>query len=85
MITNRGGTSARRSRWWRGSMPARLPDATRKRLKNLKWALTVFFLALGFATLAAYVKIGIEHAGKVGERYTPAWAQKEAAPPGAVK
>jgi fumarate reductase subunit C len=49
--------------------------ATRRRLKSLKWALTVFFLALGLATLAAYVKIGIEHAAHVGEPYpTPAWA-----------
>jgi fumarate reductase subunit C len=53
-------------------------DATRRRLKMLKWALTAFFLALGFATLAAYIKIGIEHADRVGERYTPAWVQKEA-------
>jgi fumarate reductase subunit C len=37
--------------------------------------LTAFFLALGLATLAAYVKIGIEHAGRAGEVYTPAWAQ----------
>jgi fumarate reductase subunit C len=51
------------------------PDATRKRLKTLKWALTVFFLALGLATLAAYVKLGIEHAPKYGEPYTPAWVQ----------
>ncbi len=50
------------------------PDATRRRLKTLKWALTAFFLALGLATLAAYVKIGIEHAPQAGERYTPAWA-----------
>jgi fumarate reductase subunit C len=50
-------------------------NATRKRLKTLKWALTVFFLALGFATLAAYIKIGIEHAPNVGERYTPASVQ----------
>ena len=49
------------------------PNATRKRLKTLKWALTVFFLVLGFATLAAYIKIGIEHAPRAGERYTPAW------------
>ena len=50
------------------------PDAgaTRVKLKRLKWALTVFFLALGLATLAAYVKIGIEHAGQYGERYVPA-------------
>ena len=38
------------------------PNATRKRLKKLKWALTVFFLVLGLATLAAYMKIGYEHA-----------------------
>jgi fumarate reductase subunit C len=48
------------------------PNSTRKRLKALKWALTVFFLVLGIATLAAYIKIGIEHADKVGERYVPA-------------
>jgi len=47
--------------------------ATRTRLKNLKWALTAFFLVLGLTTLAAYVKIGIEHADHVGEPYTPAW------------
>ena len=47
------------------------PNATRKRLKTLKWALTVFFLVLGFATLAAYIKIGIAHAPKAGERYVP--------------
>ena len=56
------------------------PDATRKKLKTLKWALTVFFLVLGLATLAAYVKIGIEHAPNVGEPYTPAWVQPT--PPG---
>lgn len=51
------------------------PNATRRRLKTLKWALTVFFLALGLATLAAYVKIGIEHAPRYGETYTPAWVK----------
>ena len=50
-------------------------NATRQRLKLLKWAITVFFLALGFATLAAYVKIGIEHQGRYGERYVPAHLQ----------
>jgi fumarate reductase subunit C len=54
--------------WFAGPDPA----ATRQRLKTLKWALTVFFLALGLATLAAYVKIGIEHAPHAGERYVPA-------------
>jgi fumarate reductase subunit C len=49
------------------------PKATRKKLKLYKKALTAFFLILGFATLAAYMKIGYENAqaGKVGERYTP--------------
>ena len=42
--------------WWRGDA-----NVTRRRLKLAKWALTVFFLVLGFATLAAYIKIGIEH------------------------
>jgi fumarate reductase subunit C len=59
------------------------PNATRRRLKTLKWALTVFFVVLGFATLAAYIKIGIEHAPKAGERYVPAAVQ--AAPQGVGK
>ena len=48
------------------------PGATRRYLKALKWALTVFFLVLGFATLAAYVKIGIAHAPNYGQPYVPA-------------
>jgi fumarate reductase subunit C len=59
------------------------PNATRKRLKTLKWALTVFFLVLGFATLAAYIKIGIAHAGNYGQPYVPAALQ--AAPQGVPK
>jgi fumarate reductase subunit C len=49
------------------------PRENRIKLKKVKWALTVFFLALGFATLAAYMKIGYDNAkaGKVGERYVP--------------
>lgn len=54
--------------WFAGGDPA----AARRRLKTLKWALTAFFLVLGLATLAAYVKIGIEHAPKAGEPYVPA-------------
>jgi fumarate reductase subunit C len=46
--------------------------ATRRRLKVLKWSITVFFLALGLATLAAYIRIGIEHSDRYGERYAPA-------------
>lgn len=49
------------------------PKATRKTLKKVKWLLTVFFLVLGFASLAAYMKIGMENAknGTVGQKYTP--------------
>ncbi|AXH15882.1 fumarate reductase cytochrome b subunit [Malaciobacter mytili] len=47
------------------------PRETRKSLKKVKWALTVFFLVLGFASLAAYIKIGLEHKANYGERYVP--------------
>jgi len=57
------------------------PNATRSRLKKLKWALTAFFLVLGLATLAAYVKIGIAHAPKAGEPYAPASVQTSALAP----
>lgn len=43
----------------------------RERLQRIKWALTVFFLALGLLTLAAYMKLGYEHRDAVGERYHP--------------
>jgi fumarate reductase subunit C len=66
-----------------GWFAGRDPNATRKRLKALKWALTAFFLVLGFATLAAYIKIGIERAPKYGEEYVPAAVQ--AAPQGVTK
>jgi len=49
------------------------PEASRRRLKTAKWALTVFFVALGLATLGAYMKIGYEHRDRAGERYTPSW------------
>jgi len=53
--------------WFEGS------DAkvTRKNLKKVKWAITVFFLALGLMTMVAYLKIGIAHSDNAGERYTP--------------
>jgi fumarate reductase subunit C len=59
------------------------PEAGRKRLKTLKWALTVFFLVLGLATLAAYAKIGFDNRYVTGERYTPAWLRSppQADPP----
>jgi len=42
-----------------------------KRLKKIKWGITVFFLLLGFATFAAYVTIGLKHKDQVGKRYHP--------------
>ena len=50
-------------------------NAGRRRLQTIKWTMTAFFLVLGLATLAAYIKIGIEHADRVGETYTPAWVK----------
>lgn len=44
---------------------------SRKKLKRAKIWVTVFFLTLGALTLAAYIKIGIEHRGEYGQRYTP--------------
>jgi fumarate reductase subunit C len=49
------------------------PNASRARLKVLKWVLTVFFLVLGIATFAAYAKIGYEMRDRRGEVYTPSW------------
>jgi len=51
--------------WFEGN------DAKKSRIKlrRYKYAITVFFLTLGFLTLAAYIKIGIEHKHHVGERY----------------
>ena len=57
--------------WFSGSDP----NATRKQLKRVKWAITIFFLVLGFTTLGAYIKIGIDHAPNYGERYVPTWQQ----------
>ncbi|MDH3215065.1 MAG: fumarate reductase cytochrome b subunit [Candidatus Krumholzibacteria bacterium] len=48
------------------------PRRTRKRLKVLKNALTVFFLTVGAATFVTYMKIGLEHRDQAGERYSPA-------------
>lgn len=47
------------------------PKKMRSRLRKLKWLITIFFIVLGLATLAAYMKIGYEHQDSVGERYHP--------------
>jgi fumarate reductase subunit C len=44
---------------------------TRRKLRAFKWALTGFFLLLGLLTLAAYMKIGIDHAPFYGQPYVP--------------
>lgn len=51
------------------------PKEARARLHFIKWTTTAFFIILGLATLAAYVKIGIDHAHahQVGTLYTPSW------------
>jgi len=58
-----------------GWLQGRDVEAGRRRLQAVKWGLTAFFLVLGLASLAAYIKIGVEHGARVGERYTPAWVQ----------
>ena len=61
-----------------GWLPSPDSKAGRRRLVRIKWALTAFFLVLGLASLAAYIKLGIEHAPNAGEPYTPAWIQEKA-------
>jgi fumarate reductase subunit C len=46
-------------------------SAARQKLQRVKWGITGFFLVLGLLTLAAYMKIGYQHAASVGERYSP--------------
>jgi fumarate reductase subunit C len=57
--------------WFEGSNPKK----SRKNLKIYKWVITVFFLALGFLSLAAYIKIGLIQIDNdnVGNRYVPTY------------
>lgn len=55
-----------------GIFDGKNPRVTRKRLKMLKNVLTIFFLTIGLLSFAAYMKIGIEHRDRAGERYKPA-------------
>ena len=48
---------------------------TRRRLKLLKWALSVFFIVLGLATLGAYIKIGMGRDARIGKEFVPSWQQ----------
>ena len=64
-------------RTFRGHMRAMQHEDTTLWFWQVVTGFALFFLALGLATLAAYVKIGIEHAGRYGERYVPGRAQIE--------
>jgi len=57
--------------WFEG----RNPRESRQKLKQFKWGLTAFFLVLGLLTLAAYIKIGIEHRHEAGQPFVPSWEQ----------
>jgi fumarate reductase subunit C len=57
--------------WFEGSDPRR----NRIRLKRFVWGLIGFLSLLGMLSLMAYMKIGIEHAERVGERYSPSVVQ----------
>lgn len=56
-----------------GVLLGKNPKQNRRRLQIAKWVITCFFILLGLATLAAYMKIGAEHADNAGERYTPSY------------
>jgi fumarate reductase subunit C len=45
------------------------PETGRRRLKVAMWMIIGFFLMLEMATLATYMKIGIDHQENAGERY----------------
>ncbi|MDH5561326.1 MAG: fumarate reductase cytochrome b subunit [Deltaproteobacteria bacterium] len=62
--------------WFDGKNPV----SNRKKLKFLKNLLAIFFIVLGLFTFAAYVKIGIEHRDKQGERYIPSSLTSQAKP-----
>jgi fumarate reductase subunit C len=55
------------------------PLAARRTLRRFKWGLTGFFLVLGLLTLAAYMKIGHDHASQYGQPYVPAPVAAEVA------
>jgi fumarate reductase subunit C len=78
MVEIHGGVGLYRLAIKWGWLPASDTRRGRKRLTIAKWTLTAFFLLLGLASLAAYVKLGQEHASAAGERYVPSWMRGEA-------
>jgi fumarate reductase subunit C len=63
-------------KWWPFT-PDNLPRA-RARLRVAMWCVIAFFLCLGTASLATYMKIGYDHADRVGERYAPGASIRQA-------
>lgn len=63
-----------------GWLEGRNPAATRRNMKRAKWLVTVFFLTLGLLSLAAYIKIGIDHRDNYGEHYVPPSLQQPLEP-----
>jgi len=61
---------------WGWLQPKNFKDAreTRKKLKQLKNRLTIFFLSLGILALLVFVVIGIRHRDAVGQPYASAHA-----------
>lgn len=56
--------------WFEG----RDATASRKNLKTAKWIISLFFILLGLATMAVYIKVGLsDHIP--GSEYIPAWTQ----------
>jgi len=58
------------------------PRHNRIRLKRFMWGLIGFLTLLGMLSLTAYMKIGFDHAERVGERYDPAALQQSLYPGG---
>jgi fumarate reductase subunit C len=50
---------------------------TRQTLKQIMWFLIAVLLVLGFLSLSAFIRIGIDHAPQKGELYTPSWTQAQ--------
>lgn len=62
-----------------GPFSAANSKKVRARLKTAMWCIIVFFLCLGFASLATYMTIGWKHADRAGERYVPGVEQMQGA------
>jgi fumarate reductase subunit C len=63
-----------------GWLAGRDDRATRRKLKALKWVLSVFFIVLGLATLGAYIKIGMGREARLGKEFVPSWQQTTTVP-----